>query len=158
MFSFLRRWRQNRRRMIYRFWDGRNFRSVDPIDIHLRLQSHPKYLASRDLKLIDAGDREATCTTAAAVCDTFLVEPYNAETGRGLTVGERLGLLADFYFWIELQKKSINPLQTAPSNTESVTSPTSRGPITPGTADSTSFATEPTCETPTTYDMPSTVP
>ena len=157
MFSFFRRWRQNRRRMIYRFWDGQNFRRVDPIAVHLRLQSHPKFLVTRDLKLVDSGDREATEITAAAVCDCFEVQPYDTVTGRGLTVGERLGLLADFYFWIELQKKSIRHLQTSQSST-APTSPASNSPTMSATPPSSSCASDPTCAAPITCDTHLTAP
>lgn len=156
LLGWFRRWLHNRRRMIYRFWDGTRYRAVDPIDIHLKLQSHPTYNAQRHLREIDEGDVESTRVTCQAVQDVFCVQPYNSNTKRGLTVGEQLGLLADFYFWIEDQKKSISHSLTPPLSTELEASPTSSEPTTPDTADCTSTANAPTCDTPTGCDTPLT--
>jgi len=152
------RWAYNRRRMIYRFWDGSQYRRVDPIDIHLQLQSHPRYVADRHLKQIDEGDNEATRITCAAVCEVFNVQPFDPVKRTGLTIGEQLGLLADFYFWLEDQKKSIRHTLTAPSSTESGTWTDSSETTTPAMSDFGSTDSEPTCDMPITFGMQSTPP
>lgn len=123
MFAMFRRWRDDKHRRIYKFWDGSRTRRADPVDIFFRLQAHPVFNAAVHCKLCDEGDREATVITGAAVREVFGVDGYDPQTGRGLTLGEQLGLLLDFYAYIDTQKKSINSSPTSPSNTEASTSP-----------------------------------
>lgn len=121
MFGLFRQWfrrRAERDRMIFRFWDGRRFRSIDPIHVYMALETDEAFIPARHLPLVDSGDSEGISVTCAAVRRVFGVQGYDAITGRGLTLGEQLGLLNEFYWFIDQQKKSGEPSRTSPPSSD----------------------------------------
>lgn len=90
---------------IFAFHDGIRWRTADPIELLHKIDTHPKYLASKHPALVCEGNREAIEITASAVCDIFAVQPYL--DGKGLTVGERIALLDAFDAYCVWVKKNI---------------------------------------------------
>jgi hypothetical protein len=131
-------WR--RRRNIFRFNDGRGVRSADPIAIAIALHEHKEFLP-RHLGDAASGDPEAMMIVARTASEVFNV-PFLAADGKsGLTAAEMLELMLAFDGYMWLLKKSTERFLTKRDFTES-TLPESSEPITSGTSDCGSTATE----------------
>lgn len=103
----IRRWRRQRSRAVFRFFDGRRTRAVDPYDIHRGLQTHPtfKWTDLQDANREDTPDdirAEAIDRTIQAVRDVFgLATPDEG----GLLATEVTDLLESYALWVEDSKK-----------------------------------------------------
>lgn len=137
-------WLRNRKRHIFYFRDGRRRRAADPIEVSIALKSHPKYTPDDLLDAID-GDEEAIEKVASACCDAFHVEPLSFDGKRGLTVTERVELVAAFNSWMLLVKKNIKSSATKPSSTAATSSESSE-PTTSDTAPSGGHSPGPSSE------------
>ncbi len=132
-----RRW--NKRRLIFRFHDGRRIRRVDPVEIALALHEHPEYLPEHLGEASD-GHLGAQRTVAQAACDVFGVQPLS-EKG-GLTVAERIELMQAFDLYLLALKKNTVASRISRSSTAS-TSAGSSATTTNATSDSGSTASDP---------------
>lgn len=130
MFNWFRRWRHNRRRAIFQFWDGRTLRRVDPQVVWRALKNHPEFNIDRDLEFHDAGHDDATQLCIAATRAAFGVLEFDGRSG--LTEDETIELLGNFGAWTAAVKKNISP--------PPISSPTST-PWPPKPADSWTAAT-----------------
>lgn len=101
-------------RRIYRYFDGRRWRCIDPMLAARNLHSHPEYRPDVHPKLADAGDADALEVMLGAVRDVFGIPPFDGRTCRGLTEAETLGLLVDFTDWLATVKKNTSPSPTSP--------------------------------------------
>lgn len=153
MFGWLARRRANRRRQIFRYFDGSTWRQCDPIETLLKLQSHPKYDYRIHPQMVDDGDREAIEITCDAIRVAFGVRPFDAATGSGITVSETLELLAEFCVYLEALKKSTEPPAILPSPTEPMPNG-SDATTTSDTSDCGSTDTVPSCDTPIESGVP----
>lgn len=113
-------------RSIFRFWDGRRWRSADPLEVARKLYSvanfhpeeTPELLKSEDPKVIT----ETSGQVAAAVQYAFSVKPL---TSGGLTETECIELLGTFQEYLGSLKKNIDmppnslPPMESPSSEES---------------------------------------
>lgn len=119
MFGFIKRWRMNRGRAIFRFWDGSMDRAADPMVIYRALVEHPEFDWEKTPELIEIDDAriasDATRIEAAAVRQAFGV-PSLAEGG--LTEAECVQLLTQFTLWLGQKKSSSSPSPTLPAATE----------------------------------------
>ena len=130
MFGWLINWWKNRAReksrAIFRYWDGKKERAIDPIIVFNRLDDDPVFVLERHPRLIESKDeklsREAIDITAAAVCRFFQVADYSEKFREGLTITERIDLLTDFLLYADsLKKNSASPPILSPP-TESASS------------------------------------
>ena len=125
MLTWLLNWLHNRSReqsrAIFRFWDGKRTRSVDPMKVWCLLLDDPAYLMDKHNVLIDAGDLEAQGIAIAAVRRAFGVTAYEQGKG-GLTHTETLSLLLAFFLYLEELKKSTDPTPISPPPTASASS------------------------------------
>ncbi|MFG0261030.1 MAG: hypothetical protein ACF788_01375 [Novipirellula sp. JB048] len=137
----------NKRRLIFRYHDGRRVRSADPIVLAAGLHGHPEYLY-RHLRDAAEGDQESIDIVARAACDVFGVSPLEGSGQGGLTVAERIELMMAFDLYLFELKKNIAVSPTSPVSTEP-TSPPSPAQTTSDTSDSGSTADEPSSEPPT---------
>lgn len=120
--------------MIYRYWNGERIVSADPMQLWLDLQEHSEYNAEVHAPLVDQGDVDATRITAGAVRDVFGVRSFDPHSRKGLTLGEQISLLTDFYLYLEEQKKTLESTLTSPPSTEASTSTDSESETTPSTS------------------------
>ena len=74
------------------------------------IKCHPTYDPTRHLRLAIEGDEESMIQTAAAASDVFGVLPYTETRERGLTVVERVSLMAAFDCYLMGVKKNIRYL------------------------------------------------
>lgn len=119
-------------RGLFVYSDGIRRKSIDPIAAYLGLEGHPEFRLDRHPKLSAEGDIDAVELTARAVREVFEVPAFTVAGKPGLTVTECHRLLRAFVLYVESQKKSISPLQTAAPSTDA----TSQGSSEPTTSDS----------------------
>lgn len=132
------------RRDIFRFWDGERDRGADPLSIYRAMLAHPEFVASKHYDLAIKGDLPAIDITVRAVRELFGVRAWT-DSHAGLTEGECLTLLRNFFAYLNALKKNGSPPPTLPGSTE----PTSLEPtptITSAKSGSTSTETVPSCD------------
>lgn len=118
-------------RQIFVYHDGRHWKAIDPLVAWERLETHGEYDMANDPALVDVGDKEALQRMLKACDDTFGVTAFDAMKRTGLTIEERVRLMADFGSWMsDVKKKSVPSLtasQLLASNpwNESTTKPVS---------------------------------
>lgn len=115
MLNWLRRWQANRRRAIFRYFDGQRQRGIDPLAATRAFHQHPTFNLERHLPGLDEGDAESIELTVKAMRDIFGIKPW--EQG-GLTEAETLNVLRDFDVYLDLVKKNGSPLPTLPNATD----------------------------------------
>jgi len=137
MFNWFYRWFYNRNRAIFRFWDGRRWRCVDPQAVWLSLNTNPEFDIENDPTFHDNGHRDSTEKCLAATRTAFGVESFDGSNMSGLTEDETLGLYCQFGQWIQAVKKNISRPQTSSESMdrspESSTVPTSNFVESPST-------------------------
>lgn len=96
---------------IFAFYDGSRWRTVDPLEVIIKIREHPEYNDARHFA--DSYDEDPEVREPAirkmgdAVCSAFGVQPWNSETRTGLTLMERVGLMRSFAAYCEAVKKNI---------------------------------------------------
>lgn len=142
LLKWLRERRFKKKRQLYRFFDGKIERSIDPLATVFAIENDPEFVSSKHPALAGAGNKDAYDVCQRMICRVFRVQPYSSETGYGLTETERMDLFADFDQWLALQKKSTGPTLKSPVSTAASTSTTSTEETTSDTSDSSSTETE----------------
>lgn len=102
-FNRLRQRIHDRRRRIFRYYDGRKLCAADPIRIALELHDHPTFLHRHLLEAAN-GDRDAQKIAAETASDVFRI-PELQPDGSGLTISERVDLLLAFDLYLLTLKK-----------------------------------------------------
>lgn len=105
-------WRRRRRRKsraVFRFFDGRRTRAVDPWKAYVDLHTHPKFTFDMAVS-IDEGDREDTEIAAAAAAEVFGVTRFQDDEQFGLTDGELVELLMSFSIYVADAKKKYDSM------------------------------------------------
>lgn len=119
MFGWFKRWRMNRGRAIFRFWDGQRDRAADPLVVFRALLEHPEFDWEKTPLLLEIDDPkisgDALRVTADAVRKAFGVRDL---LDGGLTEGECTQLLIQFTAYIGALKKSTSSPPTSPDATE----------------------------------------
>ena len=141
IFRYIRRKLAERRRFIFRYYDGLRVQSADPIELATDLAAHKTYLHEHIGQAV-AGDAEALAIVGDAACDVFGVEPLSEDGKRGLTVAERLQLVMAFDLYMAALKKNTAVLPIPQSSTAS-TSESSKGSTTSDMSASGSIVGEP---------------
>lgn len=125
--NFLRTRRQQRRRAIFRFFDGVRERRADPLVVLRALAADPRFLLDKHPALAAAGDAESQHITVAAVRSAFAVQAYSYtardQRESGLTDEESLELLSRFAEFLEVVKKNGSPPPTSPAAMDLESSP-----------------------------------
>lgn len=108
MFARLRQWRLWRKGFLFRYFDGRSIRYVDPRPIYRQIVYHP----DRITELLDAVERDSEPETTQfidALADIFQVVRYDPATGKGLTDRQVVELFVAFCQFCADVKKKVNP-------------------------------------------------
>ena len=100
-----KRRRRDTRSGLFRFNDGINNRSVDPITTLLSLEGHKELLLHVHPEQARDGNKDAIRICTDAIQTSFGVSPFIDSKQPGLTVTEMLNLLAVFVYYCETQKK-----------------------------------------------------
>lgn len=158
LLRLLRAWRRRRlqrQRDIFRFHDGSRPRAVDPLAVWHLLHSNPGYSLDA-VEAAECDDPEIASAAAAdlhpILCEAFSVDPFDPQTGEGMTIGESLALLDVYLLYVLEVKKKRAPLLTRsqPSAWKSLDEPlnTSSDAALPGTQ------TESNCDAPAQHSPP----
>lgn len=117
----MRFWRKNKDREIFRFWDGKAHRGIDPIKALRALHTHDTFNIATDPLMAEKGDQESIAKTLQAIRDAFGVTEYSEQNGKssGLTEGEQFELFWQFFEFVDALKKNTGPKPTLPERTES---------------------------------------
>lgn len=116
MFSLIRRWRRNRYRNIFPYWDGVRDRRADPLEVWRGLNTDAEFSLIKHPELIDAGDLDAMRIGADAIRRCLDIPSF---ARGGLTEEECLDLMIAFFDYTAVLKKNINWQLTSPSPLES---------------------------------------
>lgn len=136
MLGWVWRWIQARRRArernLYEYFDGRHFRRVDPWATYRALYGHAEFDMGVQLTAAVAGEEPELSKARKAICESFGCEPYNPDTGRGLTDEELFALLNDFIEWCFALEKKTNgsPILSPNAAAESSSGPVCQEPAT----------------------------
>lgn len=126
---------ESRHRLLFRFWDGRRIRGVDPIAIIQTIDNHPQYRWDLHPGRVARGESAAIRETVDAVSQAFGTTMFTEVGKPGLTTDEHLQLLATFLRWVDLQKKSTDNMRTLLQSTGEPTPSTTSDQTTPCTSD-----------------------
>lgn len=132
MLNWLRNKIWNRRRLLFRFHDGKRIRRVDPLAAAIALHAHPTYLPRHLGEAVD-GDKDALQIVAQAASDVLGIAPLVIGGNGGLTLQERLEIMLAFDAYLGALKKNIARPLTSPHSTAQ-TSPESPAPTTSSTS------------------------
>lgn len=115
-------------RKIFRFFDGRTHRAVDPLEMLRNMRRHSCDFGLADTMAHEAPDDaakdEAWVELIAAIREVFGVEAFSDSVDddgrctRGLTEGETYDLLNDFGEYLDALKKNSDPKPTSPPPSE----------------------------------------
>lgn len=143
MFNWLRRWQRNRRREIFRYWDGRKNRVADPIRVWREIIADPEFEIERDAGLMEVNDREAWVRCVNATRRILGIPEF--EQG-GLTEDETVQQFQAFCVFVATLKKNSSPPQITPPPTAPF--PPSSTTDTPQSSDSISISDGPSFDPP----------
>lgn len=110
-----RRWRRNKSRAVFRFFDGRRTRAVDPYVVYRFLDQHAAFKWEH-LEMTDEGDAEAADTTITAAREAFGLAEFDGTTAT-LAASEVLDILTRFGEWLSAAKKKLGPTSISSSPT-----------------------------------------
>lgn len=97
------------RRTLYRFYDGRNWRRIDPLDAYVYLANHREFKIDSDPSLADKGHAGATNRLIMAFREAFQIAPLDHG---GLSNSEVFALANDFASYLVTLKKKFNGERT----------------------------------------------
>lgn len=136
------------RRDIFRYWDGRKWRTIDPLPVWFAICGDKEFSLKEDLRKAMDGDPEAMMVAQALIQRVFGVTAYDGQRRTGLTVAQANWLLADFIGYMLALKKKHAPSPTKSPPTDSTSSAIPPVSTTPPAADSCSTAPAPTAAAP----------
>lgn len=154
IFRLLTRWFLNRRREIFKYWDGTQYRRIDPLAAYERMFRHPTAMPDRDWTLADEARLELEKLTPADLAHhkrKWAAHRRTAELARfmfdlkplgqndGMTDDEAVSILGSFLYYLGDLKKKRDPPPKPQPPTETVCSGTS---TTPSESDSCSTPNE----------------
>lgn len=106
IFRWIRNRRWNKRRLLFRFYDGSKIRSIDPVVAGIALHAHDTFVY-RHLHEAANGDAESQLIVAQTASDVFGVAAVDNDGSHGLTISERVELMMAFDLWLMALKKNI---------------------------------------------------
>jgi hypothetical protein len=112
MFGFLQQWknrRRNRQRLLFAFWDGFQFRRVDPFRVWRDIQSDKTVDLESMSPLVDDGKEPETTLVVDVIARAFDIQRWDSKAGKGLTDWEVLNLFGDLSTYLLDIKKKSNP-------------------------------------------------
>lgn len=126
--------RFERERALFRFFDGRRWRSVDPWSTWRAIAGCETFDFKRQGFLVDQSSEPETTRCIEALCRIFAVERYDDAQRSGLTDWEIISLYLDLSAYLEALKKNTSP------------GPTSSPPMAPASSPATQDSPAPQSE------------
>ena len=121
MFGKITSWMERRRlrgRGLFRFFDGRRYRHVDPLRMWREVEHHSEFNLETMPEAVAVRDEKASEAFYAAMCEVFGIERFDDSTGRGMTDEEIMGLLVDLSEFLGAVKKNIDTGPISPADTD----------------------------------------
>lgn len=149
-------WWKQRQRAIFRYWDGRRTRAIDPLVAWRKMWEHPTCRPQDDFGPATGMNADGTATpfdqqaldrVLSMAREMFDLQPFS-ESSPGLTIDETLSVLWTFIAFMNALKKKRAPLPTTLPPTAASSSATSDIPTTPPSSDFPSTASELTSAAP----------
>lgn len=121
MFRWLTKWWDNlnrqRQRTLFPVWDGSRMKRLDPWAVHRALLGAPNFALHEQLPAAIRGEEPELSKARQAICEAFLVRPYDAEAGTGLTDEELFQVLDSFLAYCDaLEKKTLGLPISSPAS------------------------------------------
>ena len=161
MFGFIFRgyvrWRHRRRRQLFRYFDGDRMRRADPLVLLAAIDQDPEYVPDKTPYFIAAGQQDAIDVSIRMVNRVFGAQPYDDETGIGLTTNEAMSLFSQFMTWLDGLKKNTSATPTPPPSTDATSNGSANG-TTSGTSLTSASKTEPASAEPISIEQESPQP
>lgn len=104
-------------RFVFQYVADGKIRFADPLVAYRAFRSDAEFNIDTDPPLMEQGDGEAILKAIRATRRVFSLTELTA-SGAGVTDEECLQVLAEFFGFIDSQKKSTDPMLTSPSVTE----------------------------------------
>lgn len=120
--------RQDRKRSLFRYWDGRKWRRIDPARAWREIDNHETVDLATMGPLVDEGKEPATTILIEAFCEVFSVQRYDDSTGDGLTDNDILSLVLQLQDYFNGLKKNTSTGPISPERTASESSQPKEGP------------------------------
>ncbi|MEM6798542.1 MAG: hypothetical protein AAF589_03425 [Planctomycetota bacterium] len=116
LFNVYRRWRADRRRLIFKYWDGTRRRRADPYRLYRAMQDHPTFNFSdpATMDLVAEGCEPEFSDCVAALGDVF--DCRSLDESGGLTAYELLGLLTNYNRFCEESESFLDGGPTSSSS------------------------------------------
>ncbi len=112
--------RMRNARLLFEFWDGRRFRSVDPWLAFRTLRDHPTFNVAEHYEFAAKGMHPDIDHFLDAMKAAFGVVPYDDRSGVGLTEPEMFDLLDDLTLQLDQLKKNGTTYFSASEPTASI--------------------------------------
>ena len=106
--NWLQQWRRRRSGIYFRYFDGQRVRYGDPLQLYRAFVHHPANLAVL-APAVDEQKEPETSQFLQAICEIFGLWRYDPVAGRGLTDAEILGVVDQFYRYLDEVKKKLGP-------------------------------------------------
>lgn len=112
-------------RVVFRYWDGIQWRLGDPFSIWRNLLHHPTMNLDTMAAHLDAGHEPESTIVLDGLAEVFGVTRHNDRTGKGLTDWEIKALFVGFEQYLTGLKKSTDngQMPSEPTDLPSSTSP-----------------------------------
>lgn len=111
-----------RKRLLFRVFDGRRMRAIDPWQAYRSLKNDPEFNPLEGLEEVRSNMEPETSRCMRSICRAFNVELFDSRTQRGLTEAELLYVLDEFLTFCEGVQKKTPDGSTSAQPTESTLS------------------------------------
>jgi hypothetical protein len=137
MLTWFYRWRFNRSRQLFKYWNGQQHVKADPIVIYRDLQTNENWDQDKDIQGHLKGRDESTIKCVKVSREVFHLKTWDGT--EGLSEDESLSILAQFMNYTDYLKKSTSGSQISPESTEQPPESSEPSTTTKWPADSTSM-------------------
>ena len=120
MFRWLKTWlferRARRERLLFRVFDGRRIKSLDPWQIWRDLRDDPNFDIETGMDLVRVAQEPETTHCLNAIARAFYVSRFDPHSGTGLTDAELFAVLDEYLEFCEVLQKKTNggPISSPP--------------------------------------------
>jgi hypothetical protein len=119
----------NRKRLVFRYWNGERTVQGDPFALYRALLHHPDMNLETMASMLDAGMEPESTVVLQGLSDVFGLRRFNPRTGYGLTDWEVKDVLVAFEAYLMGLKKSTSSGPTSPQPTDSTSSTGPEAPV-----------------------------
>jgi hypothetical protein len=118
-------WIPKQNRVVFRYWDGIQWRLGDPFALWRAILHHPRMNLDTMAAMLDRGEEPESTIVLDGLTEIFGLTRFDDRTGKGLTDWEIQNVLVAFEQYITGLKKStdVGPMPSEPTDLPSSNSP-----------------------------------